>query len=176
MSDSKPLVFYDISSPIQPRSYAPNPSKTRYALSFTRATFRTTFVEIPDIPNVRKSLDCPATRKFADGSDFNTLPILSDSVSGEVIGDSFDIANFLNELVPRGRLFPENSKETGLDYESPHKDSPILIPLSVREGLKHGKYARFNWHVDATFTAHVILVAYYMVSYLLTNHLLICKV
>ena len=72
MTESKPLIYYDISSPIEPRSYAPNPSKGRLALSFKGVPFKTTFVEIPDIPKVRKSLDCPATRKFGDGTN---LPI-----------------------------------------------------------------------------------------------------
>lgn len=67
MADSKPLIFYDIASPIEPRSYAPNPSKGRLALSFKDVPFKTSFVEIPDIGKVRKGLDCPATRKFDDG-------------------------------------------------------------------------------------------------------------
>ena len=83
---------------------------------------------------------------------------------GKVVGDSFDIANYLDDTFPEsgGRLFPKNSTRTGLDYESPQKDTTILIPLTTNEGAKNEAYARFNWHVDATFTAHVILVAYYM--------------
>lgn len=67
MSDSKPLIFYDISSPIEPRSYAPNPSKGRLALSFKAVPFETTFVEIIEIKKVRQGLHCSATRKFDDG-------------------------------------------------------------------------------------------------------------
>lgn len=67
MSNSNPLVFYDIASPIEPRSYAPNPSKGRLALSFKGVPFKTSFVELPDISKVRKGLGCPATRKFDDG-------------------------------------------------------------------------------------------------------------
>ena len=62
-------VFYDISSPIQPRSYAPNPSKSRIALSFKGVPFKTNFVEITDISKVRKGLECAATRKFDDGTE-----------------------------------------------------------------------------------------------------------
>lgn len=68
MTDSNLHGFYDISSPIQPRSYAPNPSKGRIALSFKGVPFKTNFVEIPDISKVRKGLDCAATRKFSDGT------------------------------------------------------------------------------------------------------------
>lgn len=69
MTDSIFHVFYDISSPLQPRSYAPNPSKGRIALSFKGVPFKTDFVEIPDISRVRRNLDCAATRKFGDGTE-----------------------------------------------------------------------------------------------------------
>ncbi|KAH6639535.1 hypothetical protein C7974DRAFT_133933 [Boeremia exigua] len=163
MEDSKPFIFYDIASSHEPRSFAPNPSKSRFALSFKRVPFKTAFFDLPDIPNVRQGLECPATRKFHDGSDYFTLPMLQDP-SGKMIGDSFDIANYLEDTFPTsgGQLFPSNSTRTGLDYESPQKDQTILIPLTTNEGAKNEDYARFNWHVDATFTAHVGLVAYYM--------------
>lgn len=68
MTDSNSHILYDISSPIQPRSYAPNPSKGRMALSFKGVPFKTDFVEIINISEVRKSLNCAATRKFSDGT------------------------------------------------------------------------------------------------------------
>lgn len=71
-----PLILCDISSPLQPRSYAPNPSKARLALSFKRVPFETTWIDILDIPDVRKGLNCPAVRKLDDGSDYYTLPML----------------------------------------------------------------------------------------------------
>jgi glutathione S-transferase len=97
------------------------------------------------------------------GTDYYTLPMLQ-TPSGEVIGDSFDIANYLEDNFPDsgGHLFPKESTRTGLDFESPQKDTTILIPITTNEGKKNQDYARFNWHVDATFTHHVILVAYYM--------------
>lgn len=73
---SQPLVLYDISSPIQPRSYAPNPSKARLALSFKAVPFETKWVDILDIPEVRKGLHCAAVRKFDSGADYYTLPML----------------------------------------------------------------------------------------------------
>ena len=164
MTDSNPLIFYDISSPITPRSYAPNPSKTRLALSFKCVPFKTTWVDILDISDVRKGLDCPATRKFEDGSDFYTLPILRDPASGRVVGDSFDIANYLEDMFPSlgGCLFPPDSTCTGLDYESPNKDMAFIVPLSSIQGTKNEAYARFNLHIDATFTAHTGLVGQYL--------------
>jgi glutathione S-transferase len=161
---SSPLIFHDISSPIEPRSYAPNPSKSRLALGFKRVPFETTWVDILDIPAVRKGLRCAPVRKLDDGSDFYTLPMLEDRDAGRVIGDSFEIAEYLEEaFLESGEcLFPEDSTRTGLDYESPHKDASFTVPLTVKQGGKHEDYARFNWHVDTTFTSHVVLVAEHM--------------
>jgi glutathione S-transferase len=164
MSASHPLVLYDISSPLQPRSYAPNPSKARLALSFKQVEFTTKWVDILDISKTRQALGCPAVRQFDDGSDFYTLPMVLDPASGRTVGDSFDIANFLEDTFPKsgGSLFPHDSTCTGLDYESPFRDTPFFAPLSIREGAKNDDYARFNVHVDATFTANIGLVAQFM--------------
>jgi len=161
---SETLVYYDISSPIQPRSYAPNPSKGRLALSFKSVPFKTTFVDLLDIGKVRQSLNCPATRKFDDGSDFYTLPMLAVPSQNKVIGDSFEIANYLEDTYPDsgGCLFPKGSKRTVLDYESPNKDSVFHVPITLNLGAKHADYAHFNTHVDTTFTSHVQLVSEYM--------------
>ncbi|MCJ1443855.1 MAG: hypothetical protein MMC23_004355 [Stictis urceolatum] len=166
MTDSNPLILYDISSPLEPRSYAPNPSKARLALSFKGVPFKTSWVDIPDIPAVRQGLDCPAARKLDDGSDFFTLPMLQDPASGRVIDDSFDIATYLDDTFPDsgGRLFlfPSDSPGTGLDYESPNKDTAFFAPLSLNQGAKNEAYASFNTHVDTTFSAHILLVAQYL--------------
>ncbi|KAL2062176.1 hypothetical protein VTL71DRAFT_6442 [Oculimacula yallundae] len=164
MGGSDPLLLYDISSPLKPRSYAPNPSKARLALSFKGVPFSTSWIDIVDIPHVRKELNCPATRSFDDGSDFYTLPMLRESTTGRIVGDSFDIANYLEEAFPDqgGCLFPSNSTRTGLDYESPSKDTAFFAPLTSNEGSKNRDYAKFNMHVDATFSAFVVLVAQYL--------------
>ncbi|KIY02073.1 uncharacterized protein Z520_02211 [Fonsecaea multimorphosa CBS 102226] len=165
MTDTHPLVLYDISSPLQPRSYAPNPSKARLALSFKRVPFTTHWVDILDIETVRKGLGCAAVRKLDDGSDFYTLPMLQDPSSGTVVGDSFDIATYLEDTFPdsgAGRLFPQDSTGTGLDYTSPHIDASFPAPLTTHKDAKHAAYARFNTHVDATFSAYVVLVAHSM--------------
>ncbi|KAF6257876.1 hypothetical protein COO60DRAFT_1174692 [Scenedesmus sp. NREL 46B-D3] len=159
-----PLVFYDISSPMEPRCYAPNPAKARLALSFKRVPFKTTWVDILDIPAVRKGLGCAAVRKLDDGSDYYTLPMLQDPASGRVIGDSFEIAEFLEDEYAGsgGCLFPPDSTRNGLDYESPFKDASFIAPLTPNQGGKYKDYATFNWQVDTTFTSHVALVAQYL--------------
>jgi glutathione S-transferase len=109
--------------------------------------------------------------RFDDGSDYYTLPMLQDpSNGGRVIGDSFDIACYLEDTYPQagGCLFPAESDasvgtvSTGslLDsYESPHKDSVFYAPpLTPNASGSHAAYARFNTHVDTTFSAYVVRV------------------
>lgn len=170
MTESNPLILYDISSPLIPRSYAPNPSKARLALSFKRAPFHTKWVDILDIPETRQGLKCPATRYLDDGSDYFTLPILHDPISGQTIGDSFEIATYLDTTFPASNtansphdLFPPDSPvtKTILSYDSPAADTPFYAPLTHIEPSSdlHAAYARFNRHVDATFSANTLLVA-----------------
>lgn len=91
--------------------------------------------------------------------------VLQDPSSGKVIGDSFDIANYLEETFPEsgGCLFPKDTTRTGLDYESPFKDTIFHAPpLTPNQWGKNDDYAHFNLHVDTTFSAFVVLVAHYM--------------
>ena len=156
----KPLLFYDISSPLAPRSYAPNPSKTRIALSSKQLPFTTVFTDILDIPSTRQALSCPAGRQFDDGSDFYTLPVLVDpnTEPQTVIGDSFEITTYLDAQYPdsgAGRLFPPDSTGYGLDYVSPAAEmaKQFYAPLSKLGNIQHEEYAKFNAAVDATFTS-----------------------
>jgi glutathione S-transferase len=164
MAQSAPLVLYDIPSIHKPRSYAPNPSKARLTLGFKKVSFTTEWVDILDIPAARHKLNCPATRKLDDGSDFFTLPMLRDPNTHKVLGDSFDIAIYLDETFPDsgGSLFPVGSTRTGLGYESPHKDSIFFAPITTNAGSKHADYAKFNLHVDTTFSANMGGYGYYM--------------
>jgi glutathione S-transferase len=157
----QPLVLYDISSPHTPSSYAPNPSKARLALLFKRLYFRIEWTDILSIPEVRQSLGCRAGRKFDDGSDFYTLPILRNPNTGIVVGDSFDIALYLDKYWSgRDPLFPENSTHNGLDYQTPYKDTAFYAPLTDLAGREQAAYARFNAEVDTTFSSNLRLFAY----------------
>ena len=159
---STACVFYDITMrpPVKETCCSPNPWKSRYALNFKGIPYSTTWVDMPDIPKVRRELGVPATRKFADGTDFFTLPILSDPTTGSTLGDSFDIAVYLQKNYPNsgaGDLLPPQK----LDYVYT-PDTPSLIPLSERNEQGYGDYARFNVNIDAVFTAHVPLMGYFL--------------
>lgn len=95
--------------------------------------YRTEWVELPDVTSVRKSLGAPPNRTHRDGSPFYTLPIIKDLSMDEVVGDSFEIAQYLEKTYPAG---------------------PSLFPASSTIG-REGR--AFNTQVDAIFTDHVLI-------------------
>lgn len=125
------------------------------ALNFKGVPYSTTWVPLPDVAKVRSSLKIPACRKFADGTDFFTLPIIEDPNTNSSAGDSFDIAVHLQQAYPdsgAGDLFPPNKIE--YVFNPPN---PIMIPLSEIPDSPFPEYAKFNVNVDAAFTCHVQL-------------------
>jgi glutathione S-transferase len=129
-SSTDPILFYDIASgpPIHP--YAPNPWKVRYALNFKRANFVTEWVDLSDITSTRQSLGADPVRFFGNGEPFHTLPVIKDTSTNTVVGDSFDIAVYLDKKYPNGSL---------------------LFHHSI------GLYAAFNAHIDSIFPTGGIL-------------------
>ena len=155
-----PIVFYDIAfkPPLEEWACAPNPWKARYALNFKNVPYSTTWVQVPDIAKVRTSVGCPATRKFADGSDYYTLPMITDSTTKAIVGDSFDIAVYLQQTYPDsgGDLFPVQT----LDFV--YTSEVLGVPLSECNESSFPEYARFNHQVDRALQAHVGLMGYGM--------------
>lgn len=153
-----PIVFYDIAHkpPVSESCCSPNPWKTRLALNFKGVQYSTSWVGMLDITKVRQSLGQPASRKFANGSDFYTLPMIQDTATNATVGDSFDIAVYLQRTYPDsggGDLFPAQT----LDYTFvPSYEIPV--PLSKRDDGGFPEYARFNTNIDAAFSAHVQLM------------------
>ncbi|KAI0882882.1 uncharacterized protein GGS22DRAFT_41983 [Annulohypoxylon maeteangense] len=124
------ILFYDIAPGPPIRPFAPNPWKARYALNFKRANFITKWVALPDITATRKSLGADPVRFLASGEPFYTLPVIKDTSTDEVVGDSFDIAVYLEKKYP---------------------DEPALFRSSI------GVYAAFNAHIDSIFPKGGIL-------------------
>ncbi|KAI1440054.1 hypothetical protein F5Y02DRAFT_411777 [Annulohypoxylon stygium] len=129
-SSSGQILFYDIAPGPPVRPFAPNPWKVRYALNFKRANFVTKWVKLPDIRMTRESLGADPVRFFADGEPFYTLPVIKDTSTNEVVGDSFDIAVYLDKKYP---------------------ESPALFKHSI------GLYKAFNAHIDSIFPTGGIL-------------------
>ncbi|KAH8166748.1 hypothetical protein CIB48_g1486 [Xylaria polymorpha] len=163
LKSSETMDFYDIA--MHPSAAeaccSVNPWKSRLALNFKGVAHKTTWVPVPEIPQVRSGLGMPACRQFADGKDFMTLPILVDPSTDAKIGDSFDIAVYLQKTHPAsgdGDLFPP----LGLSFDFEPDLPPWAPRLTVREGTGYDEYAKFNVNIDAAFTAHVALVGYYL--------------
>ncbi|OJJ88371.1 glutathione S-transferase family protein [Aspergillus glaucus CBS 516.65] len=152
------MTFYDIAlaPPAQKSACSPNPWKTRYALNFKNTPYKTTWVPLVDVSSVRSALNIPASRKFADGSPYHTLPVLSDPATGRIVGDSLEIATYLQEQYPSsgaGDLFP--AQELGFVFG---RDLGLFAPIAEAEAEGHVvAYARFNTNVDAVFSAHAQL-------------------
>ena len=106
MSITKPVIFYDIASREPRTTFAANPWKTRLALNFKGVPYQTQWVEMPDITAVREKLGVPANRTLPDGTPYHTLPVIQDTTTGKLIGDSFEIALYLDNAYPDGpKLF-----------------------------------------------------------------------
>lgn len=151
------ITFYDIAMrpPEGETACSPNPWKARYALNYKKADYNTSWVQIPDIPKVRKELAVSAVRNFADGSDYYTLPMMVDHKLDAKVGDSFDIAAHLEKYyLPEKKLFPT----ANLEFEW-QKDDGFMVPLSDPRGTEYTNYETFNRKVDAAFSTHAGLMA-----------------
>ncbi|KAI1413676.1 hypothetical protein F5Y13DRAFT_160849 [Hypoxylon sp. FL1857] len=158
LKPTETMDFYDIA---MRRPAAVNPWKARLALNFKGVPYKTTWVPIPKIGEVRRSLGVPACRKLADGSDFYTLPLLVDPNTNSKIGDSLDIAIYLQKTYPgsgAGDLFPPQVLDYTYDQDLPAWAPPLSKP---RED-EYVEYSKFNMHVDRAFSAHVGLMGSYM--------------
>ncbi|XWW94790.1 hypothetical protein V2A60_002738 [Cordyceps javanica] len=158
-SSPQRITLFDIAQkpPVEESCCAPNPWKARFALNFKQLPYSTTWVGMLDIGKVRRELGAPACRKFADGEDFYTLPVVRDPATGAVVGDSFDIAVYLEKQYPGsggGSLFPEQA--LAFTFE-PTVDFPTLLTLP--RDPSYPQYGRFNLSADTLFTTFTSLIA-----------------
>ncbi|KAK5945566.1 hypothetical protein PMZ80_002771 [Knufia obscura] len=86
---------------------------------------------MPDIASVREKLGVAANRTLPDGTPYHTLPAMQDPSTEKVIGDSFEIALYLDRT---------------------YTDSPRLVHPGTT-----GLTAAFNAQVDGLFTKYVAL-------------------
>ena len=86
---------------------------------------------MPNIASTRETLGVKANRTGPDGKPYHTLPVIHDHTTSALLGDSFEIALYLDKAYP-----------TAL---------PLFRPNTV------GLTAAFNAQVDGLFTKYVIL-------------------
>ncbi|KAI0154517.1 hypothetical protein GGR57DRAFT_104981 [Xylariaceae sp. FL1272] len=113
MATAPSITFYDFASgpgENPPKLQAPSPWKIRYALNYKNIPYRTQFVDFPEIPTVRQALGVKTTDTYIDGSTRYTLPMLKDESTGALLGETWDIAVYLEKQYPEGpSLFPNGS-------------------------------------------------------------------
>lgn len=132
MDTSTPAItFYDIASKLPSQTFAANPWKTRLALNYKGVSYKTEWVQMPDITSVREKLGVPANRTLPDGSPYHTLPVVHDTSTGKLLGDTFEIAQYLDSAYPG--------------------DNALFRPLTT------GLTAAHNAHIDGLFTKFAIL-------------------
>lgn len=86
---------------------------------------------MPEIASVRQNLGVPANRTLPDGTPYHTLPAIQDLSTGKIVGDSFEIALYLDRT---------------------YSKSATLIQLGTI-----GLTAALNAQVDGLFTKYVRL-------------------
>ncbi|CAK4033950.1 hypothetical protein FE78DRAFT_91527 [Lecanosticta acicola] len=128
---ASPIQYYDIASAPPQQTFAANPWKTRFALNFKGVPYETRCIQMPDITSVREKLGVPANRTLPDGTPYHTLPVISDPSTGKLLGDSFEIALYLDQTYPSA--------------------ATLFRPHTT------GLTAAFNAQVDGTFTKYAIL-------------------
>ncbi|KAF7364577.1 Glutathione S-transferase-like protein ustS [Mycena venus] len=128
------IVFYDIPSSLPDKAWSPNTWKTRcatsiwpdvqsadsktltmvpdgrYALNFKGLSYRTVWLEYPEIEPKLREMGAAPTRNKPDGRPHYTLPLIHDLSTGVVIAESSRIAAYLDATYPdTPRLMPEGT-------------------------------------------------------------------
>ncbi|PPQ76771.1 hypothetical protein CVT26_001944 [Gymnopilus dilepis] len=103
------IIFYDIPSATPEKSWSANLWRTRFHLNYKGLSYKTEWVEYPDIePHCIKYGIEPTSNK-PDGTPFYTLPAIHDPSTGIYLSDSFKIAEYLDKTYPDTPLILPNN-------------------------------------------------------------------
>jgi glutathione S-transferase len=120
-----PLVLYDVICDLPGKNFSPNPAKSRFVLNYKNIPFVTIWVDYSEISIAMKSIGArPSKRR--DGSEVNTVPVLSDPNTGALITDSLKIASYLEKTYPEKPIFPNNSESLIHAFDSAYMS--LIIP------------------------------------------------
>ncbi|KAG2147461.1 uncharacterized protein EDB93DRAFT_1250605 [Suillus bovinus] len=113
MSMLKPIIFYDVSSIVQGKSWFVGTIQTRYCLTFKRLPFQTVWLEYTEIkPFYEQHSLAPFATRNVNGTPItiHTLPVIMDPNTNRWIKDTFEIAQYLDEQYPdTPKLMPHNT-------------------------------------------------------------------
>jgi len=110
LPDTDRIIFYDIPSAVTGSAWSPNTWKTRFALNYKGLSYRTEWVEYPDIASVLSALGVEPHPPEVDPYPY-TLPAIYDPLTRKAIMESSKIALYLDETYP---------------------DTPALLPAETR--------------------------------------------
>lgn len=131
------ITFYDIASPAPLRTGSPNTWKTRLSLNYKGIPYKTEWVELPDGRATYEKTGAKPAVGFA-GQPSYSFPIIKDDSTGVAIGDSFAIAQYLDETYPdTAKLIPDADKQAALLKELEGAIIPA-VPLVLKQTYDSG--------------------------------------
>jgi hypothetical protein len=126
----QPILFYDIPSrlPVKDRAWSPNTWKIRqrtssvsfmhrsanytlprWTLNYKQLSYKTVWVEYPDIEALSLEIGAEPAHKRENGDPYYTLPIIKDPNTDKIISDSHNIALYLDETYPERQVMPKGT-------------------------------------------------------------------
>ncbi|XP_006462874.1 hypothetical protein AGABI2DRAFT_207534 [Agaricus bisporus var. bisporus H97] len=105
------ITFYDLASKDSIKTWSINTWKTRYVLNLKQLSYKTVYLEFPDIKGVLQQAGASPTIDILDGNPVYSSPTIVDDATGTAICDSFKIAQYLDKQYPdTPRAFPPGSE------------------------------------------------------------------
>ncbi|KXN83373.1 hypothetical protein AN958_01510 [Leucoagaricus sp. SymC.cos] len=96
------ITFFDLASVNgnSLKTWSPNPWKTRYVLNYKKLSYKTVYLEYPELEPELKKLGIPPSTNPADGTALYTSPSIVDEANKKQITDSYKIAEYLDKAYP----------------------------------------------------------------------------
>jgi len=94
------IVFYDIPSTNPEIAWSPNTWNARFTLNIKGLTYKTEWVEYPDIEPLCLKIGAKPTSTKADGRPLYTLPTIYDPSTKSIVSDSAEIVRYLEKQYP----------------------------------------------------------------------------
>lgn len=100
----QPIILYDIPCKLPKTIWAPNPSKTRFCLSYKGLPYEVVWVEFYDVAAAMKGIGASPSA----GGRY-TVPVIKDPNTGAMVSDSHAIAKYLDRTYPDKPLIPHGT-------------------------------------------------------------------